>query len=166
MSTFSEHLNDVTKVFPLDVIVRFDKDLPQDGFADGIVLGIELVKPMEGVAVLQEKDVVHWVESCQKARTLSALLIISCYFSWACTHCMHVQGVHTEVKGGEVHTLKHLHERLTFASLHMHNLPRILLHGSFDKPQKVLLVHTGRGVDMCVDLYNNPIKQEKINIVL
>lgn len=65
---------------------------------------------------------------------------------------MHVQSVHTEVKSRQVHTLEYLHERLTFPSLHMHDLPRILLHGSFDKAQKVLLVHAGGGVDMCVNL--------------
>ena len=53
---FSEHLNNVTKVFPLDVVVRFDEDLSQDGLADGIVFGIELVKAMESVTVLQRKS--------------------------------------------------------------------------------------------------------------
>lgn len=52
---FSEHLNYVTKVFPLDVVVCFDEDLSQDGLADGIVFGIELVKAMKSVTVLQEK---------------------------------------------------------------------------------------------------------------
>ena len=52
----SQHLNDVTKVFALNVVVCFDEDLSQNRLADGIVLGIELVKPMESVAVLQKKD--------------------------------------------------------------------------------------------------------------
>lgn len=52
---FSEHLNYVTKVFPLDVVVCLDEDLSQDGLTNGIVFCIELVKPMESVTVLQKK---------------------------------------------------------------------------------------------------------------
>lgn len=48
-------------------------------------------------------------------------------------HCMHVQSVNTQVKSCQVHGLEHLHECLTLALLHMHNLFRILLHGPFDK---------------------------------
>lgn len=65
---------------------------------------------------------------------------------------MHVQSVHTQVKSCQVHAFKHLHQCLTLASFHMNNLFRILLHSPFNKTQKVLLVHTGRGVDVCVDL--------------
>lgn len=56
---------------------------------------------------------------------------------------MHVQCVDTEVKGCQVHALEHLHERLTLASFYMHDLLRVLLHGSFDEAQEVLLVHAG-----------------------
>lgn len=52
---FSEHLNDVTKVFPLDVVVCFDEDLSQDGLADGVVFGIELIESVESVTVLEKK---------------------------------------------------------------------------------------------------------------
>lgn len=61
----SQHLNDVTKVFALNVVVCFDEDLSQDRLADGIVLGIELVEAMESVAVLQKQlitsDDVVWM---------------------------------------------------------------------------------------------------------
>ena len=45
----------MTKVFPLDVVVCFDEDLSQDGLANGIIFGIELVKAVESVTVLQEE---------------------------------------------------------------------------------------------------------------
>lgn len=45
----------MTKVFSLDVVVCFDEDLSQDGLADGIVFGVELVKAMKSVAVLQRE---------------------------------------------------------------------------------------------------------------
>lgn len=40
------------KVFSVDVVVGLDEDLSENGLADGIVFGVELVKPMEGVTVL------------------------------------------------------------------------------------------------------------------
>lgn len=46
------HLDDVGKVLPRDAVVRLDEDLPQDGLPDGVVLGVELVEAVEGVAVL------------------------------------------------------------------------------------------------------------------
>lgn len=79
----------------------------------------------------------------------SVLLISS-----SSTHSVHVQGVDTQVKGCQVHALKHLHERLTLASFHMHDLLRVLLHGSFDEAQEMLLVHAGRGMNVCVHLQN------------
>lgn len=60
-----------------------------------------------------------------------------------CSHSVHVQGVHAQVERCQVHALKHLHERLTFPSLHMNYLLGIFLHGPFDKAQQVLLVHAG-----------------------
>lgn len=50
---YSEHLNNVTKIFPLNVVVRFDEDLSQDGLANGIIFGIEFVKSVESVTILQ-----------------------------------------------------------------------------------------------------------------
>lgn len=49
-----EHLNDVGKVFPFDVVVCFDENLSQDGLADGIIFGVELVKAVKGVTVLKK----------------------------------------------------------------------------------------------------------------
>lgn len=46
------HLDDVGKVLPRHAVVRLDEDLPQDGLPDGVVLGVELVEAVEGVAVL------------------------------------------------------------------------------------------------------------------
>lgn len=40
------------KVFSFDVVVGLDEDLSENGLADRIVFGVELVKPMEGVTVL------------------------------------------------------------------------------------------------------------------
>lgn len=49
------HLDDVPEVFALDVVVGLDEDLPQDGLADGIVFGVEFVKAVESVSVLQKQ---------------------------------------------------------------------------------------------------------------
>lgn len=46
------HLDDVCKVFSLDVVVGLDEDLSEDGLSYWVVLGVELVKPVERVAVL------------------------------------------------------------------------------------------------------------------
>lgn len=43
----------MSKVFPLNVVVCLDEDLSEDGLADGIVLGVELVEAVESVAVLR-----------------------------------------------------------------------------------------------------------------
>lgn len=45
----------MSEVFPVDVIVSFDEDLAQDGFSDGVVLGVEFVEAMESVSVLRRK---------------------------------------------------------------------------------------------------------------
>lgn len=49
---FNSHLDYVRKVFPFDVVVRLDEDLSEDGLSYWVVLGVELVKPVERVAVL------------------------------------------------------------------------------------------------------------------
>lgn len=43
------------KIFPFDVVVCLDEDLSEDGFSDGVVFGVELVKPMKCVTVLMSK---------------------------------------------------------------------------------------------------------------
>lgn len=35
------------------MVVGLDEDLPEDGLADGVVLGVELVEAVESVAVLR-----------------------------------------------------------------------------------------------------------------
>lgn len=57
----NKHLDNVTKVFPLNVVVCFDEDLSQDGLPDRIVFGIELVKAVKSVAVLG-KELEHCVK--------------------------------------------------------------------------------------------------------
>lgn len=52
----TSHLDYVCKVFSFNVVVSFDEDLSEDGFSDGVVFGIELVKPMECVTVLISKQ--------------------------------------------------------------------------------------------------------------
>ena len=47
------YLDDVGKVFPFNVVVRLDEDLPQDGLSDGVVFGVELVEAVERVSVLR-----------------------------------------------------------------------------------------------------------------
>lgn len=59
------------------------------------------------------------------------------------SHRMHVESVHAQVKGRQVHALKHLLEGLTTAALNVNNLLRVFLHGSFDESQQVLLIHAG-----------------------
>lgn len=79
-----------------------------------------------------------WISIAAHFYNQSVLLISS-----SSTHGVHVQCIDTEVKGCQVHALEHLHERLTLASFYMHNLLRVLLHGSFDEAQEVFLVHAG-----------------------
>lgn len=55
-----EHLNDVSKVFPFDVVVCFDENLSQDGLANGIIFGVELVKAVKGVTVLKKWVLKHF----------------------------------------------------------------------------------------------------------
>lgn len=40
------------KIFALNMVIRFDENLTQDGLPDGIVFGIKLVKTVKSVAVL------------------------------------------------------------------------------------------------------------------
>ena len=57
------YLDDVGKVFPLDVVVSLDEDLPQDGLSDGVVFSIELVEAVERVSVLRGEitlKTMHW----------------------------------------------------------------------------------------------------------
>lgn len=51
-----QYLDDVCKVFPLNVVVGLDEDLSEDGLADGVVLGVELVEAVESVAVLHRES--------------------------------------------------------------------------------------------------------------
>ncbi len=49
------YLDDVSEVFPVDVVVGLDVDLSEDGLSDGVVFGVEFVEAVEGVPVLRRK---------------------------------------------------------------------------------------------------------------
>lgn len=49
------YLDDVSEVFPVDVVVGLDEDLSEDGLSDGVVFGVEFVEAVEGVPVLRRK---------------------------------------------------------------------------------------------------------------
>ncbi len=68
------------------------------------------------------------------------------------SHRMHVQSVHAQVKGRQVHALKHLLQGLTAAALNVDDLLGVLLHGPLDESQQVLLIHAGRCMYVCVHL--------------
>lgn len=46
----------MSKVLPFDVVICFDEDLSQSAFSYRVVLGVELVKSMKGVPVLQQSS--------------------------------------------------------------------------------------------------------------
>lgn len=50
------NLDYVCKVFSFNVVVGLDEDLSEDGFSNGVVFGVELVKPVECVTVLMSKS--------------------------------------------------------------------------------------------------------------
>lgn len=147
---WGQHLDDVSEVLPLDVVVGFDEDLPEDGLADGVVLGVELVEAVESVSVLCGERERESGERCGAAAFL---------WDQRRTHGVHVQRVHAQVEGRQVHALKHLHQRLFLPLFHVHNFLRVLLHGSLDEAQKVLLVHAGGGVDVRVHLPDHRYKK-------
>jgi hypothetical protein len=66
------------------------------------------------------------------------------------TH-MHVQGINTEVVGGQVDALEDLGQGEVATVSEQDNLIRALLHLALDKPQQVLLVHASRVMDVSVD---------------
>lgn len=38
------------------MVVCFNKDLPEDGLSDWVVLGVEFVKAMESVSILSQQE--------------------------------------------------------------------------------------------------------------
>lgn len=65
---------------------------------------------------------------------------------------MHIQHVHGEVVGGEVHGGKHLRQTHLLTIMATHYLIRISLHCLLDEAQKMLLVHAGCSMDMGIHL--------------
>lgn len=68
------------------------------------------------------------------------------------SHRVHVQSVHTQVKGSQIHGFKHLLQGLAPPILYVNNLLWVFLHGSLDESQQVLLVHAGGCMYVCVYL--------------
>lgn len=50
-----KYLKHVGKVLPADKVIGLDEDLAQRTLADRVVLAVELVKSVEGVAILEEE---------------------------------------------------------------------------------------------------------------
>lgn len=51
----SRYLDYMPKVFPLNMVVSLDKDFSEDGLSNGVVLGVEFIKAVKCVTVLQER---------------------------------------------------------------------------------------------------------------
>lgn len=65
------YLDELAKEPAADVVVRLEEDLPESGLPDGVVLGVELVKPVKRVPILARK----------MARTLNLVK----YATWECS---------------------------------------------------------------------------------
>ena len=52
----SSHLDELPKEPSIDVVVCLHEDLPETGLSDRVVLCIELVKAVERVAVLKQRE--------------------------------------------------------------------------------------------------------------
>lgn len=68
------------------------------------------------------------------------------------TYSVHVQGVHGEVIRVQVKVLEKLLQCYFFPFKLVHDAVGIHAVGLFDEAQQMLLVHAGRGVDVCVHL--------------
>lgn len=51
----SRYLDYVPEVFPLNMVVSLDKDFSEDGLSNGVVFGVEFIKAVKCVSVLQER---------------------------------------------------------------------------------------------------------------
>ena len=49
------YLDKFSKEPSVDVVVSLEENLPEPGLSDGVVLGIELVEPVEGITILCKK---------------------------------------------------------------------------------------------------------------
>lgn len=68
------------------------------------------------------------------------------------TYSVHVQGVHGEVIWVQVKGLEKLLHCYFFPLKLVHDAVSIHAVGFFDEAQQMLLVHAGRGMDVCVHL--------------
>lgn len=44
------------EVFPLNMVVSLDKDFSEDGLSNGVVFGVEFIKAVKRVTVLEERE--------------------------------------------------------------------------------------------------------------
>lgn len=75
-----------------------------------------------------------------------------CLFLVSVMYSVHVQGVHGEVVRVQVKGLKKLLHCYFFPLKLVHDAVGIHAVGLLDEAQQMLLVHAGRGVDVCVHL--------------
>lgn len=76
LSVQKTYFNHMSKVLPFDVVICFDEDLSQSAFSYRVVLGVELVKSMKGVPVLQQSSLFRFqgnVSQTSQYKTLIAL---------------------------------------------------------------------------------------------
>ena len=65
---------------------------------------------------------------------------------------VHIQHVHGEVVGGEVHGVEDLCQVHDLVRGAAHRQLALVLQGLLDESQQVFLIHAGRGVDMSINL--------------
>lgn len=53
------------KIFSFNMVVCFNKDLPEDGLSNWVVLGVKLVKAMKRVSILIPKKEKKIINSCR-----------------------------------------------------------------------------------------------------
>lgn len=100
------HLNDACKIFPIEIIVSFKENFSQPAFTNGIVFSVELIKPMECVAILNENEkgleqkntkLINWTPHTRLMANQN-------------TYCMYIKHIHSQIIGCQIHRLKHLFE--------------------------------------------------------
>ena len=121
------------EVLPVHVVVRLQEHLPQPRLTDRVVLGVELVKPVEMLQIFFTRWKIFLpVESVPV--------------------CVHVEHVHGEVVGGEVHGVEDLCQVHDLVRGAAHRQLALVLQRLLDESQQVFLIHAGRGVDMSINL--------------
>lgn len=84
-----QYLNDLCKVFAIEIIICLQEHLTQSRLSDWIIFGIELVETMESIPILQDTK---WL----------------LFFAWQnrkqvggfATYCMHIKHIHSQIVSG------------------------------------------------------------------